>query len=448
LHSLTHPLSADLSCEPARVAMTDRLILRPDTARPPRNPFPARSSAIRALRPRLRSEDLIDRARRASGLVDFGDTPFRAGLDQFLRACNDETQLSLFGYFGTRWDVCRFLTNLLRMRHEELKAPEILDEPLDPPLFVMGMPRSGTTFLHRLLTADAANRAPLVWELIHPYALLDAKGRKDCRRQEVSRQIRLFGLLSPDFKRMHPIDADSPQECSEITAHTFVSLRFDTTYWIPSYRRWIDAVGHLDAYRFHKRFLQHLQHQDRSRRRWVLKSPDHIFALDALRQVYPDARIVFVHRDPLHVMASNARLTEVLRKPFTRHVDRFRLGAFEEKHWVTATELMIAGADQEPFREPIFHIHYRDLVGDPLRVLTELYHHFGMVLEQETVNRIIRMLEEAPNGGYGANRYSPETYGLDQARLRRRFSPYIDRFAIPTSSRGRTVEFSRGAAAG
>src|SRR5260221_10180325 len=110
----------------------------------------------------LRLEDVIERAKWGSGLTDFGDTPFRDGLQEFLRACAEEANLSLFGRFGTRWDVMRFLCNLLRLRHEELRSPEILSWPVARPLFITGLPRSGTTFLHQLLTADATNRVPRV----------------------------------------------------------------------------------------------------------------------------------------------------------------------------------------------------------------------------------------------------------------------------------------------
>src|SRR5262249_31974901 len=162
-------------------------------------------------------------------------------------------------------------SNLLRLRDEERRTPEILDQPIARPIFVSGLPRSGTTFLHSLLAEDPANLVPRVWQLIYPYPMKNSVAGRDRRRQRAARQLQLFGLLAPDFRRMHPIGAHSPQECSEITAHVFASLRFDTTYHVPSYRRWLDETGHLDAYRFHKRFLQHLQHQAAVGERWVLK---------------------------------------------------------------------------------------------------------------------------------------------------------------------------------
>jgi Sulfotransferase family len=280
------------------------------------------AAALAPSRELLSAEHLIGLARRRTGLTEFGETSFLGPLQNFLGACFEEANLSLVGRIATRWDVVRFLSNLLRLEHEEARAPEILHQPIARPIFISGLPRSGTTFLQSILAQDPANLVPRVWQLIHPYPPRNSSARRDRRPWRVARQLQLFGLLAPDFRRMHPIDARSPQECSEITAHVFASLRFDTTYRVPSYRHWLDTTGHFDAYRFHRRFLQHLQHQAAEGGRWVLKCPDHVFALAAIREVYPDARLVFVHRDPLAVLLSVARLTETLRRPFTRSIDK------------------------------------------------------------------------------------------------------------------------------
>ena len=264
----------------------------------------AMAHALTPLRDPLRADKLVALARRRTGLTEFGETPFNGPLQNFLHACLKEANLSLVWRVAIRWDVVRFLSNLLRLSDEETRVPEVLDQPVARPIFISGLLRSGTTFLHSLLAEDPANLVPRVWQLIHPYPPKNSCAGPDLRPQWVARQLHLFGLLAPDFRRMHPINADSPQECSEITAHVFASLPFDTTYRIPSYRRWLDETGHLDAYQFHKRFLQHLQHQSTGRGRWVLKCPDHVFALAAIRAVYPDARVLFVHRDPLAVLLS------------------------------------------------------------------------------------------------------------------------------------------------
>src|SRR5205814_10675678 len=114
---------------------------------------------------------------------------------------------------------------------------------------------------------------------------------------------------------LHELSADTPQECTDITAHSFQSLRFENTHHVPSYQAWLDSHGHHEAFRFHRRFLQHLEAQAPGRR-WILKSPDHVFALAAIKNVYPDARIIFLHRDPLSVVGSCSTLAELLRRPF------------------------------------------------------------------------------------------------------------------------------------
>src|SRR5215471_19107455 len=129
-----------------------------------------------------RSEELIERARRRAGLQDFGDTQFQQGLEVFLRACDEEADLSLFGHLGTRWDIARLLSNLLRLRDEELRSTGIIDEPMVRPIFITGLPRSGTTFLHQLLTADEGNLVPRVWQLIHPYPTRRDQAGGDRRR--------------------------------------------------------------------------------------------------------------------------------------------------------------------------------------------------------------------------------------------------------------------------
>jgi hypothetical protein len=376
------------------------------------------------------ADDLIGRVQRSTGLDDFGDTPFREGLEIFLRACAEEADLSLFGRLGTRWDIGRLLSNLLRLRDEELRTPEILEQPIARPIFITGLPRSGTTFLHQLLAVDDGNLVPRVWQLIHPYPVPGNDAKHDRRRLRVARQLRLFQILAPGFRQMHPIGADSPQECSEITAHVFASSRFDTTYSVPSYRRWLDRIGHLEAFRLHKRFLQHLQAQARSSGSWVLKCPDHVFALAEIRAVYPDARFVFVHRDPLQVTASVARLTEVLRRPFTKHIDRAALGRQEIDRWSLGAELMIRAADEQPFAEPICHIHYRDLARDPPGTVEKLYNHFGLALKPKMVSRIEQLVQTNPNGGYGINQYRFDTYQIDPAAARERYAVYVERFQV------------------
>ena len=230
---------------------------------------------------------------------------------------------------------------------------------------------------------------------------------------------------------MHPLDSRTPQECTEITAQVLQSLRFETIYNVPTYKAWLRARGHLAAYRFHKRFLQHLQHQGQ-RGRWVLKCPDHVFALDALRAVYPDARVVFLHRDPLKVLPSVAQLTEILRAPFTRRLDRRAIGRMVVEDWVRGAGLMLREARTPAFPPgQVLHLRYRDVVQRPIEAAERLHAHFGLDLPAPARAAMQRLVAAQPRGGYGENHYSFAAHSIDPDELRARFADYVGLFGVP-----------------
>jgi hypothetical protein len=376
-------------------------------------------------------EKLVDLARRRSGLDDFGGWSFEEPLAVLLRSYYEEANLSTFGRIAVRWDMLRFLSNLLRLREEEKRDPAVLHERIDRPIFVLGLPRSGTTFLHNLLADDPGNLTPRCWQTVFPYPIGAHKnGSRDRRPELTARQYSQFLMLAPELPSLHPLDAHAAQECIEITGHVFRSLRFDTTHYIPSFQQWLEDAGHLEAYRFHKRFLQHLQHQNGGGQ-WILKSPDHIFALEALCEVYPDARFVFVHRDPMKVLPSVARLTEILRQPFTRRIDRLQIGRQISNRWELGSKLLIDAADWlKSSPERIVHVRYKDLVRDPFGIVTDLYRHFGMTLSGQGEHRLKRSIAERPDGGYGRNSYRFEDYGLNPAAERKHHSAYMAHFRM------------------
>jgi hypothetical protein len=388
-------------------------------------------------RPLVAEEELIAAAQRRTGLSDFGEWQFIAPLRVLLQACESEAALGAFGRFALRWDVLRFLENLLRLRAAE-KANGTPAPAVERPIFVTGLPRSGTTFLHSLLVADPANAVPRCWQTIDPALVGDEAGKTRSIRK-VNRQLKLFRWLAPDFGAMHPITATAPQECSEITAHVFASLRFDTTHHVPSYRAWLDSTGHLEAYRFHRRFLEHLASHSNASQRWVLKCPDHVFALDAIQQVYPDAYFIFVHRDPMRVLASVAHLTEVLRQPFTRRLDRASIGRQVCDRWAEGAERIIAASEKLP-ADRVVHIRYRELTGDPAGTVARLYAKLDLPFDEAFERQIKAYVDEKPNGGYGQLRHRLEDYGIDPAREQHRFADYIEAFAVAPERRRRVAE--------
>jgi hypothetical protein len=379
----------------------------------------------------LSAAELMGAAQRRTGLTDFGDRSFEGGLEILLRGYETEANLTAVGRIAARWDAVRYLSNLLLLRAEEKRDPAIADEPVCQPLFIVGMPRSGTTFLHKLLAEDPANRVVRCWETIYPTPGRDGRdGDPAQRRRKADRQMAGFARLAPDFPAVHPITASSPQECSEITGHVFKSFRFDTTHRVPSYMRWLCETGHADAFRFHRRFLAYLQHR-KGAGRWVLKCPDHVFVLDAIRSVYPDAGFVFMHRDPLEVLPSLARLTETVRGPFTRGVDRAELGAELARTWACGAAIMIEEAESDRATGGrVAHVTFRRFVEDPFRCAAALYEHFGLDLGAEAAARMRRLVAEQPRGGYGRHAARLEHYGLDSAAERRRFDAYKRYFGV------------------
>lgn len=396
----------------------------------PRVAISLADTAIQRLRLARRPLDagLVNRAEERAG-QRFRSRDFEPALAQLADACEREADLHVLGRLAFRWDMLRLLGNGLRLEKAEAEDPGIVQAEIASPLFVTGLPRSGTTFLHMLLALDPANRAPLSYETMQPYP--DAgPGKRDRRIRRVEMQFRSFRRIAPGIRRLHPLAATTPQECTEITAHVFQSLRFDTTYRVPSYLAWLERRGHAAAFRFHKRFLQHLQAQQPSGgARWVLKCPDHVFALDDILSVYPDARFVFLHRDPASVLPSVAKLTEVLRAPFVRSMDRKAIGAEVTLRCLQGSARMLAAADRLG-ESRMLHLRYEEVTAHPMGVLERLYAHFQTPFSDEARRRVQAFLDGHPRGGYEVNRYDPAEFGLDLARARSEFAAYMGAFGV------------------
>lgn len=373
----------------------------------------------------LRAAELLESALKRGKRRDFADRSFIRPFEHLLQACNDEADLSAFGVRALRIDVLRCLRTQLHFDEIEAAWPQVLARPIQAPVFITGMPRSGTTFLHRLILQDPGTIGPRLFQLVYPYASSSPFGTA-LRKRWVSLQLALFRMIAPEFHALHPVAVDAPEECTDITAHVFRSLRFDALYRVPSYNSWLERSGFLDAYRFHRRFLQHLDVQLPGRR-WILKSPDHVFALDDIRKVYPDAHLVLVHRDPVRVLASVARLTEVMRRPFTRSIDRVEIGREVSASWMNGAQRM---SGLSASGNAVLHLHYRQIISNPLAAVRAVYQHCGLALGPEAELRMRSWLRTAANVSRPSRNYKLAEFGLDPQLLRERFARYTDTFGI------------------
>jgi hypothetical protein len=382
----------------------------------------------------LDKQALLEEARRKTGLDDFGEPDLQEPFGVLLGALQNEARLHLTGRLSARFDLLRLLCNRLLLERDWKQNPGIENEQIVRPLFITGLPRSGTTLLHNLLAQDPMNRFPAHWQVMYP-SPPPAWSRYGLERRiaRVQRQFRWFNLVTPEFKAIHWITAESPQECTEIPAHVFSSLRFDTLYEIPSYVRWLSQHGFHEAYAFHRRFLQHLQWR-RQPRRWVLKSPDHVFSLDELLIAYPDAGIIMTHRDPLKVLPSVASLTVVLQSCFRDSVNPAWVGSVQSRQWAKGADRIMdarkAGGGQERFLD----VHYLDLVRDPVAAVRRIYHHFDIPLTDDALLRMRRFLTDHPKNRHGNHRYSLEQFNLNPEAERRQYQSYMEYFGIESES--------------
>jgi hypothetical protein len=380
---------------------------------------------------RLDEASLLNRAKQNTGLSDFGDEAFRVPLRRLLHALEHEAALTILGRVIARADVVRLLENRLRMTETHKRHPEIAAGEIRQPLFILGLPRTGTTILHELLAQDPANRVPMTWEVMHPWPPPErATYESDPRIAQVEKHFQGIDRILPGFKAMHPMGAQLPQECVALTAHDFATMIYHTTHNVPSYQAWLEAADLRTVYAAHRRQLQYLQWRCPAER-WVLKSPGHLWALDALLAVYPDARIVQTHRDPLKVVASLTSLITLLRSMATDRTDPFEIGMdWTQRLAAGLQKTMDVRAGGLLREDRVFDMHFREFVADEIVMVRRIYGHFGFELTVEAETRMRRFLAANPQDKHGAHRYTLAQAGLDPEVERRRYAPYQERFGI------------------
>jgi hypothetical protein len=374
----------------------------------------------------IRAVDLIKTAKRRCGLDDFGGGDFFEGLSRLIDSCQRESQLNLIGRIVLRADLIRTLCSRLFMQRDWKAYPSIVRQKIREPLFIVGLPRSGTTLLHTLLALDPEHRVPLTWEVMTPSP---PTGDNEKRRiQRAISSCNCFNWLAPTFRQVHPVGAELPQECVSLMAPTFMSDQFDAMYYVPSYRAWFFQQDLRPAYEYHRHFLQHLQVR-RNARRWVLKAPTHMFALPTLLDVYPDAFFVQTHRAPLDAMASVSSLITILRRVFSDAVDPQTVCREAIDYWSKTLDRFL----QERGRlaeHRICDVNYAEILHDPLVAVRRIYAHFGWSLSQKVEQRMRRALASQPEDRYKLHRYDLSQFGVQEAESAIRFAAYCDRFGL------------------
>lgn len=376
----------------------------------------------------MNAQGIVAAARKETGLTDYGDEAIIEGLSALTDALNHEARLTERGKAIVEKTLIDTLVGRLRVEDHLAKHPELLDRPIEKPMFVFGLPRTGTTLVINLLHADPARRCFIRWESITPVPPPKAgEFTTDPRYAAEQARLDMSVKYAPHISAMHHEDADSPSECQFSMAPSFCAQVFDSQWRIPSYRRWLFAADYLPAFRYQKRLFQVLQSEAPGR--WTLKNPWHPLFLDDLTTVYPDAQLVMTHRDPAEVVASACSLVRAVQDMFSDQIDPLEVAAGQ----IETFDLMIARQDAyraKHGQDSIHDIDYKALVRDPLDEMRKLYAHFGEPLTPEAESAMQTFLAANPKGKHGKHEYSLADFGLTREGVREHFRDYIERFGL------------------
>lgn len=379
----------------------------------------------------LSSDGLIAAAKKQSKLYDLGLPSFRAGFSKLLESLENEARLNLFGRYFARRQMLELLAHRLQLATYRNHHHAVAWEKIERPLFIVGLPRTGTTLLYGLLAEDPGNRAPLSWEIDDPCPPAETETYHcDPRIETTRKRFEQVNRLAPGFQAIHPVGALMPQECIVTTASEFMSIRFQMCFDVPSYDEWLLQQDMTETYHHHRRFLQHMQLRHKGER-WILKSPGHLGPLDALFDVYPDAMLIQTHRDPIRVVPSVASLEYTMRLVSSDDVDPARVGRQMIQTWSKLLDQGMSARARHPERESrILDLSMREIVSAPLACIEKIYRHFDLELSAEARLRMQAYLARHPKDEFGTHRYSLEDFSLDADEVNAAFKGYRERFGI------------------
>jgi hypothetical protein len=378
----------------------------------------------------LGEDSLVAAARRATGLHDFVDDSFREPMRRMLRSLEEEAHLHPLGRMALRESLVSALVSRLRLEDLTARNPEIATMPVEAPVFVVGLQRTGTTMLHRLLTCEPRLRSMAAWEALNPAPF---PGGTD--RQGVDRRVRkartaeaALRYLAPELFAIHPVEADAPEEDIHLLDITFMSPAIDAIMPVPEYQAWFSEVDQLPAYRYMHRMIQLLLWQRNGR--WLGKTPHHLEHLDELLTVYPDAKIVITHRDPARTVASFCSMMAHSRAMFSDEVDPDAIGAQFGAKAVRAIERLM-DVRSRVSNESFLDVIYQDVVTDPLKEVRRVCDFIGIDLMPETEATMQQWRVDNKQTKHGTHRYQLEDFGLSRSAIDPNFEAYREKFGVP-----------------
>jgi len=377
-------------------------------------------------------------ARAADGLADFGDDSYREPLERLLWSLEHEARLNATGHAVLRQRVVDILATRLRVAYFLRRYPEIREEEITAPLFIIGLPRTGTTMLHRTIAADHRMYAPLWYEVRYPSPAPDWDFTAAGDQRIAAARAEMAAMLeaNPELLAIHPMDAMGPDEDIMLLEQSFYSFNIQAYANIPSFDSWLEAQDHTPGYAYFRLLLQFLQWQKKRSgqrgQRWALKAPHHLHFMDLVFKVFPDAKVVQSHRDPVETLPSLTSLIAGVWVIYSDVADPQEVG----RQWARkfARGMRHSMAVREQMGEDRFlDLWYEDTVSRPLAEIRKVYEFLGMELTVEARAEMARWQDFNRRELRPPHSYTLEQYGFTEAGLEAQFAPYRERFILPRS---------------
>ena len=380
----------------------------------------------------LSTSDLKAGALQASQRSDFRESDFEAPLNALVDALNREGQLNDIGVGFHSARLTDLLSNRLRMEAWLERHPEILDETINQPIVVIGLPRTGTTLLHRTIAADNQLLAPLWYEVRQPSPLNDNFVEDDARIPIAQAEVAAMLEAAPELAAIHPMDPIAPDEEIMLLEHAFMSTVPECYAHLPQYGEALYSKDQSPAYSYLYRQLQFLQWQKRQKgltgTRWVLKTPHHLHYPEHLFGTFPDAVVIQSHRHPLEVIPSYGSMMAALASPFTDQLDAVDLAQHWARKWAIGLQKTMDFRDSG-YNDRYLDLWFKDTVENPNTAVEKIYAFTGQTLTDEAVTEMERWREMNARESRPEHHYQLSDYSFTEADIKRQFEAYIKRHA-------------------
>jgi hypothetical protein len=376
----------------------------------------------------LNVDTLLSAAKDKAKFDAFGNDWFLEPLGVLVDALNGEAQLSEMGAGMTERRLTALLVDRLRLRKLQAENPEILDVEVKVAAEICGLPRTGSTLLHRLLSASPQLTSTLSWECSYPLPFPGESPAAEVRKEKAKKMMDMFMELSPDFGDIHTVVWDGPEEDILLLDRTFTAMSFDSFYWLPTYGVWLRQYDQAPAYRELREWLQVLQWQDASRagKKWVLKSPHHLTAVDTTLEEFPDCKIVMTHRSPTSAVPSYASMVQAMTSQYSDKADPKKIGPYWSDRFRESLGQFAKVRAARPDR--FVDIPFKATVAQPLETVTALMADLGLPVNPDDTKAFEDYLEINRQEKHGSHSYTAEDFGLSTEQLEKDFAFYTEAY--------------------